>query len=163
VNRIHALDLTTGTEKSGSPVVIAASVSGSGVDAKGGKITFNNITENQRPGLLLANGELYIAFANHGFNPPYHGWLMAYNPSTLHQDWVFCTTPNAQSGGIWMGGDGVAADASGSLYFSTGNGTYDGPTSSGGKNDFGDSLLKLNASGAETDYFTPYNFQALDS
>ena len=107
--------------------MINANVPGNGVDAANGRITFNNITENQRPALLLVNGEIYVAFANHGFNPPYHGWLMAYNASTLHQDWVYFTTPNAQSGGIWMGGGGVAADASGSLYFSTGNGTYDGP------------------------------------
>jgi hypothetical protein len=162
VNRLHALDLTTGAEKFGGPVVITASVAGSGVDASGGVVSFNNITENQRAALLLANGEIYVAFANHGFNPPYHGWLMAYNPSTLHQDWVYCTTCNAQSGGIWMGGDGVAADSSGNLYFTTGNGTYDGP-SPGGKNDFGDSLLKLSPSGTVSDYFTPWNYAALDS
>ncbi|HST17662.1 MAG TPA: LamG-like jellyroll fold domain-containing protein, partial [Gaiellaceae bacterium] len=161
VNRLHALDLATGAEKTGSPIVIDANVPGNGVDAVSGRILFNNVTENQRASLLLSNGELYVAFANHGFNPPYHGWLMAYNPSTLQQDWVFCTTPNAQSGGIWMGGSGVAADSAGALYFSTGNGTYDGPGTN--KNDFGDSLLKLNSSGARTDYFTPYNFQALDT
>ena len=66
---------------------------------------------------------------------------MAYNASTLQQDWAFCTTPNAQSGGIWMGGDGIAADSAGSLFFSTGNGTFDGPNTSGG-NDFGDSLAE---------------------
>jgi fibronectin type 3 domain-containing protein len=163
VNRLHALDLATGAEKSGSPIVIDAHVPGNGVDAVNGTISFNNITENQRPGLLLANGELYIGFSNHGNNPPYHGWVMAYNPSTLHQDWVFCTTPNADKGGIWMGGDGIAADSSGNLYFSTGNGTFDGPSSSGGSNDFGDSLLKLNSSGARADFFTPYNYSALDN
>jgi hypothetical protein len=161
VNRLHALDITTGAEKFGGPVVIDAHVPGTGVDAVNGVISFNNITENQRPGLTLANGELYVGFANHGFNPPYHGWLMAYNPSTLHQDWVFCTTPNAQSGGIWMGGGGIGVDASGSLYFSTGNGTFDANT--GNKADYGDSLVKLNQNGAVSDYFTPYNYQALDN
>jgi chitodextrinase len=160
VNRLHALDITTGAEKFGGPIVIDAHVPGTGVDAVNGVISFNNITENQRAGLTLANGELYIAFANHGFNPPYHGWLMAYNPSTLHQDWVFCTTPNSQSGGIWMGGGGIGVDASGSLYFSTGNGTFDANT---GKADYGDSLVKLNQNGAVSDYFTPYNYQSLDN
>jgi hypothetical protein len=160
VNRLHALDLTTGAEKFGGPIVITANVPGNGVDAQGGRIIFNNITSNQRAGLLLVGGEVYVAFANHGFNPPYHGWLMAYNASTLHQDWVFCTTPNAQSGGIWMGGSGVGADSSGSVYFSTGNGTFDGPTGGG---DYGDSLLKLSPSGSLSDFFTPFNYAALDS
>ena len=163
VNRLHALDLTTGAEKFGGPIVIQASVPGNGGDSVNGTISFNNITENQRPALTLQNGEVYIGFSNHGNNPPYHGWLMAYNASTLHQDWVFCTTPNAMKGGIWMGGGGIGVDASGNLYFSTGNGTFDGPSSTGGSNDFGDSLLKLNPSGARTDFFTPYNYAALDS
>ena len=160
VNRLHALDPATGAEKNGGPVQITASVPGTGDGSQNGVITFNNITENQRPALLLANGELYIGFANHGNNPPYHGWLFAYNPATLHRDWVFVTTPNAHSGGIWMGGDGIAADSSGSLFFSTGNGTYDGPSGGG---DYGDTLLKLNPDGTIADYFTPYNYAALES
>jgi hypothetical protein len=143
--------------------VITASVPGNGVDAVKGVISFNNVTQNQRPAITLQNGEVYVGFSNHGFNPPYHGWVMAYNASTLHQDWVFCTTPNAQSGGVWMGGDGIAIDSSGNLFFATGNGTYDGPSTSGGSNDFGDTLLKLDPSGSRMDYFTPYNFQALDN
>src|SRR4029077_17527106 len=144
VNRLHALDLATGAEKFGGPIQITASVPGSGDGTSNGVVSFNNITENQRPGLLLVNGELYIGFANHGNNPPYHGWLMAYNASTLHQDWVFCTTPNTKKGGIWMVLAGLDVEASGNLFFSTGNGTFDGPSSTGGSNDFVDSLLKLN-------------------
>jgi hypothetical protein len=163
VNRLHAIDLSTGQEKFGGPVVINPQVPGTGVDAVNGKVSFNNITENQRASLLLVGGELYVAFANHGFNPPYHGWILAYNASTLHQDWAFNTTPNAQSGGVWMGGDGIAADSSGNLFFSTGNGTFD-QNSGGG--DYGDTLLKLTGGatgGNVSDYFTPFNYQALDS
>ena len=163
VNRLHALDLTTGAEKLGGPIAIQATVPGNGGDSVNGTISFNNITANQRPALTLQNGELYIGFSNHGNNPPYHGWLLAYNASTLHQDWAFCTTPNAMKGGIWMGGGGIGVDSSGNLYFSTGNGTFDGPSSSGGSNDFGDSLLKLNSNGTRTDFFTPYDYAALDS
>ena len=163
VNRIHALDLATGAEKLAGPIQIQATVPGNGGDSVNGTISFNNITSNQRPALTLQNGELYVAFANHGNNPPYHGWLMAYNASTLHQDWAFCTTPNSMKGGIWMGGDGIGVDSSGNLYFSTGNGTFDGPSSTGGSNDFGDSLLKVNQSGSRADFFTPYNYAALDS
>ena len=38
------------------------------------------------------------------------------------RSWRYCTTPNGESGGIWMGGDGVAADSTGNLYFITGDG-----------------------------------------
>ena len=159
VNRLHALDLSTGAEKDGGPVVINPQVAGTGIDAVGGKVSFNNITENQRASLLLVGNEVYVAFANHGNNPPYHGWVLAFNKSTLHQDWAFCTTCNADKGGIWMGGGGIAADASGNLFFATGNGTFD-QNSGGG--DYGDTLLKLTPSGAVGDYFTPYNYQSLD-
>ena len=111
VNRLHALDLSTGAEKFGGPVVINPQVPGTGVDAVNGTISFNNITENQRASLLLGRqGEVYVAFANHGDNPPYHGWVLAYNASTLHQDWAFAPPATPQSGGVWMGGDGIAAD-----------------------------------------------------
>jgi chitodextrinase len=131
VNRLHAIDLSTGAEKDGGPVVINPTVPGTGADAVNGMIPFNNITENQRASLLLSNGEVYVAFANHGNNPPYHGWVIAYNASTLHQDWAFCTTPNADKGGVWMGGDGLTADSSGNLFFSTDNGTFDENTNGG--------------------------------
>ena len=160
VNRLHALDLSTGAEKDGGPVVINPQVAGTGIDAVNGKVSFNNITENQRASLLLVGNELYVAFANHGNNPPYHGWVLAFNKSTLHQDWAFCTTCNADKGGIWMGGGGIAADSSGNLFFSTGNGTFD-QNSGGG--DYGDTLLKLSPSGTVSDYFTPYNYQTLDN
>ena len=163
VNRLHAIDLSTGQEKFDGPVVINPQVPGTGVDAVNGTVSFNNITENQRASLLLVGSEVYVAFANHGFNPPYHGWILAYNASTLQQDWAFNTTANAQSGGVWMGGDGIAADSSGNLFFATGNGTFD-QNSGGG--DYGDTLLKLTGGatgGTVSDYFTPFNYQALDT
>jgi Concanavalin A-like lectin/glucanases superfamily len=160
VNRLHALNLSTGAEVDGGPVVINPQVAGTGVDAVNGQVSFNKIGENQRASLLLVGNEVYVAFADHGFNPPYHGWVLAYNGSTLHQDWAFCTTCNSQSGGVWMGGGGVAADSAGNLFFSTGNGTFD---QNAGGGDYGDTLLKLNSSGAVSDYFTPYNYQALDN
>ena len=56
--------------------MINPQVPGTGVDAVNGKVSFNNITENQRASLLLVGSEVYVAFANHGFNPPYHGWVL---------------------------------------------------------------------------------------
>jgi hypothetical protein len=76
-----------------------------------------------RPGLLLANGTIYLAYASHCDTTPYHGWVLAYDALTFAQKGVFITTPNGIDGGIWMSGGGLAADANGNMYAATGNGT----------------------------------------
>jgi len=83
------------------------------------------VRQANRPGLLLENGHVIIAWASHCDNAPYQGWAISYNASTLAQEAAFNTEPNTSSGfdgGIWMSGDGVASDAGGNLYFATGNG-----------------------------------------
>src|SRR5208282_1349608 len=104
--RLHALDVTTGAEKFGGPVLIAASVPGTGYDNVNGTVTFSAFRHLQRPGLLLLNGILYLGFGSHGDVDDYHGWLMAYNAATLQQVAVFCDTPNGQEGAIWQSGGG---------------------------------------------------------
>src|SRR5713226_6377906 len=64
VQRPHALDLATGTEKFGGPVVIQAAVPGSGQGASAGVVSFDAFHENQRPGLLLDNGVVYVSWAS---------------------------------------------------------------------------------------------------
>ena len=54
--RLHALDVTTGSEKFGGPVVIQARVKGSGDGSVDGFVYFDPLRNNQRSGLLLANG-----------------------------------------------------------------------------------------------------------
>jgi chitodextrinase len=149
--RLHALDITTGAERFGSPVVVQASVPGTGDGSSGGQLPFNSLRENQRPALLLSNGVIYIGFASHGDRPPYHGWVLGYNATTLQQLMAYCDTPNGTQGGIWQSGMGLAADAAGNVYFMTGNGTFDANT---GGLDYGDSFVKLSPSGAVLDYFT---------
>jgi hypothetical protein len=56
VQKLHALDITNGKEKPGSPVVISATVQGSGDGAVGGKISFDPLRENPRAALLLVGG-----------------------------------------------------------------------------------------------------------
>ena len=148
VQRLHALDITTGTEKFGGPVVIQASVAGTGSGVKSGIIAFNALREGQRPGLLLSSGVVSIALAGHDDVAPYHGWVLGYNASSLQQVMVFNTTPNKADGGIWQSGGGVATDSAGNLYFATGNGGFD--ANSGGS-DYGDSVLKINPSGGVLD------------
>ena len=75
-HRLHALDITTGAEKFGGPKEITATVPGTGIDTDGqGNIKFNPPTQNQRAGLQLVNGVVYIPFASFSDTEPYHGWL----------------------------------------------------------------------------------------
>jgi hypothetical protein len=164
VYRLHALDITSGAEKFGGPVLISASVPGTGQGGSGGSVPFNYKRQGQRPGLLLVNGVVYIAFASgHSDVEPFHGWVLGYNAQALEQVAVFNTTPNGGAGGIWGAGGGIAADSLGDLFLVTGNGTFD--VNSGGA-EFGDSFVKLttNSGGlAVADYFTPFNQAALNS
>jgi chitodextrinase len=154
--RLHALSLLDGSEKFGGPVDITSAifVTGTGDGSSAGKVTFNTLREHQRPGLVLSQGVVYIAFASHGDNTPYHGWVLGYDKSTLALVSFFNANPNGSDSGIWMSGGAPAADATGNLYFLTGNGTFD--ANSGGS-DYGDSTVKLSTAGglSVASYFTP--------
>ncbi len=158
--RLYALDITSGAPKFGGPETIAASVPGTGSGSSGGTLTFSAFIENQRPALTLANGQVYIGWSSHGDLFNWHGWLIAYNAATLARDYVYCTTPNGGEGGIWMSGGGISVDASGDLYFSTGNGTFDANT--GGK-DYSMAVEKMSPSLGILDYFSPYNESSLSN
>src|SRR5882762_10354968 len=167
--RLHALDLATGNEKFNGPANISSAITvpGSGdrdstCPASVGSVAFCPLRENQRPGLLLLNGKVYVAWASHGDNQPYHGWVIGYDAADLAQaPVVFNTTPNGGLGGIWMSGTGPAADADGNIYVITGNGTFD---TAAPRTNYGDSFIKLNpASGLSVaDFFTPFNESFLD-
>ena len=158
VHRLHALDITTGADKL-TPVVVDGSV----MNSQGNTVWFhtNNLSQCQRPALLLSNGTLFVAYGSNGCDLHSFGWVMAYNPSNLQQLAVFNTAPtpnpNLQTGAsLWMSGSGIAVDDSGSLYISTANGPYDAVSN------WGDSVLRLgfnslNNSISVTDYFTPFD------
>jgi hypothetical protein len=155
--RLHALDILTGAERSGSPVVIQASVPGTGAGSVNGEIAFLPVHQLQRGGLLLLNGVVYIPFGSYNDVPPYHGWIFGYDASTLQQALVWNSTPNGKGAGIWMAGASLSADAGGNIYAITGNGTFDADS---GGSDYGDSLVKLTPAGntfTVADYFTPSN------
>ncbi len=156
--RLHAIDLATGNEQSYGPANIAATYPGNADGTS--TTTFVDQQENQRPGLALVNGTVYIAWASHEDTTPFYGWIMGYNASNLAQTSVFNVDPNIPSspltegvgdGGIWMSGGAPAADSSGNLYVITANGAFDPTTSN-----YGDTLLQLSPSlSVSNNYFTP--------
>lgn len=157
VQRLHALDITTGLERTNSPVVVQATVAGTGAGSANGALSYSPYTQNVRPALSLVNGTIYFAAASLEDLYDYHGWVFAYDAQSLNLMGVFCTTPAGSRGGIWQAGGGMAADAAGNLYVQTGNGTFN--ASQGGQ-DYGNSIVKLQVSSAglnPVDYFTPYN------
>jgi hypothetical protein len=161
-HRLHAIDITTGNEKSSGPTLIAATV-----NVPGGTVTFDGLHHLNRPGLLWLNGVIYLAYASHCDNTPYHGWLLAYDASNLAQKAAFLSTPEATSNGglagFWMSGAGVAADSNANIFITTGNGDFD--TTNVPATLLGDTVMKLFFNGTSVslvDYFTPYNQGSLD-
>ncbi len=159
VHRLHALDVATGEEKPGSPVVIEASLPGTGDGTTA--VTFKPWLYKERAGLLLLNGVVYTSWSSHCDSGNYHGWLISYDAKTLDRVAVYTSTPNWEAGSIWQSGAAPAADGNGNIYIVTGNGTFD---AAAGGADLGDSVIKLSVSHGlrVTDYFTPFNAGQLD-
>ncbi len=172
-HQLHALDIGSGAEKLGGPVVIKGSVKGTGDGNDGaGKVPFNSKIQNNRSALLLVGGQVVIVWASHGDQGPYHGWVTSYDATTLKQKYIFNISPNGvtngyplAAGGIWMGGAGPAADTAGNVFFVTGNGHFD--LTGSNKPAYGDSIMRLDAVAGGGfkigDYFTPANQQGLNN
>ncbi len=143
-SRLHALDLATGAEKFGGPVLISDP-------------TMAPMHKLQRPGLLLANGNVYVGIGSMQDMQPYHGLLFSFNAQTLAQQAVWVTTPTGSEGGIWMGSSAPAVDEFGNLYVTTGNGSFDGTVN------FGEAVVKLSPGLQVMDYFAPYNYATYDA
>lgn len=166
VQYLHAIDIRTGAQKPNSPVSITATVNGSGDGSVNGKITFNPETQNQRPGLLLYKGVVYIAWASHCDGDPYHGWVIGYDAKTLQQRYVYNNTADGKEAGIWMSGQAPAVDGKGFIYVTTGNGTVG---KNGNPNDpinRGESIVKLSTTSGNLkveDFFTPAEYPDLEA
>jgi hypothetical protein len=160
--RLHALDLSKGSELFGGPTEIQATFPGSGASSSNGKVVFDPAQYKERTGLLLLNGVVYTAWASHCDTPPYTGWIIGYKESTLAQTSALNVTPNGSDGAIWMSQAGLAADSSGYIYPLVANGTFDtklNASSFPSKGDYGNAFLKLSTSGglAVADYFEMKN------
>jgi hypothetical protein len=143
-HRLHALSAVTGKEALGGPVLISDP-------------DLAPLYKFQRPGLLLANGIIYVGFGSVEDIEPYHGMLFGFDENTLAQRGVFNVTPHGSEGGIWMSGASPTADSSGNIYISTGNGNVNGTSN------FGESIVKLSPALEELDFFTPYNYATYDA
>jgi hypothetical protein len=158
--RLNALNIATGAQKFGGPITIQASVPGTNSDSSGGVVSLTTSCI-QRTALLLANNDVYL-----GFGSCHSGWLVAYSAKTtpMAQIGVFNASPNldgegtyASAGGVWMGGGGPAADSSGNVYITTGNGPWNPAQGS-----YADSVLKFSPTLTLEDYFTPDDYQYMD-
>ena len=156
--RLHALDVSTGAEKFGAPVVITAQVPGIGDSSINGTVAFVAGQHIQRPALLLLNGIVYVSFGAHGDQAPYHGWMMGYNAGNVQQQTAIANfTPNGSGGSVWQSGRGPTADDQGNIYVVTANGNSDETTS------YSDNILRLTPGDLSiSDWFAPFNVQTLN-
>ncbi len=157
-HHLHALDIITGNERPGSPVLIQAQ----STSLKGHVTTFNSLHQKNRPGLLLMNGMIYMAFGSNYCNDGDTGWLLSYDTATLSQQAVFNTSPDYGLVSIWQAGVGPSADQNGNIYVETAESAspYDVPN---GGQTYCNSILKLAPNLTVADYFTPYTVAYLNS
>jgi hypothetical protein len=152
-------------------VTVEGSMPGRGIDAIDvageSRVPFVADKHLQRPGLLLHKGYVHLAFASHGDEGPFHGWIFSYRATDLKGGPSFLTSPvglsNMIGAGIWQSGMGLTVDEQGYVYASTGNGDF-----SEADHDWGNSMLKLEFSPAtvsftKLDHFTPFNQKELNA
>jgi hypothetical protein len=159
--RIHALDVTNGSELFNGPKEITASYPTAG----GGTTTMDPGAYKDRAGLLLLNGEVYTTWGSHCDFDPYTGWIIAYSGSTLARTRVLNIAPNSNNLGpaIWQSGGAPAADDNGYIYLLAANGVFETTLDANGfpnMGDYGNSFLKLSTAGgtlAVADYFAMWN------
>ena len=164
--RIHALDLGSLADKVAPEVIVASHTLRNGTT-----FNFNATYQRQRPGLLLANGNVYAgfgSFCDFAANLS-RGWLLGWTTGTLTPllaNQVFDTQPTSPDNfflsSIWMSGYGPATDDSGNILFVTGNSDYSGTTYDGVSN-IQESVVKVSSDlSTVLDVFTPSNQANLD-
>ncbi len=162
-HHLHAIDITTGAEKFGGPTEIKGTWKGTGIGNDGnGNIPFDPEPQNQRSGLQLVNGVVYVPFASFSDVEPYHGWLFAIDAHTMQILAYLNVTPSTEGGGMWMGGAAPVVDTDGSIYVQTADGEF---TMNAGGADIGDSTLRIKLNGSSldiVDWFTPFNQDCLN-
>jgi hypothetical protein len=180
---LHAVDLLDLSDRPGSPTEIRGAVQGSTSDAMldammTSQVRFDPLRQLQRPGLLLQDGNIWIAFGAACDITPYHGWVMTYDARTLAQTGIFSATrrggdpaaawgnpvaSTGSGGGIWQGGRGPASTGTGDVFLTTGN-VFDIPSMLDESN-FSNAVVRLRqGSGgiSVSDWYMPDNWADLD-
>jgi len=158
-HHLHALDITTGNEQAGSPVLITATSTSN----KGHVTVFNSKHQKNRPGLLLLNGVLYLGFGSNYCNDSNSGWVLSYDAASLSQLAVFNASPDYGLTSIWQAGVGLTADADGNIFVETAEAGGNGFDVPNGGQTYCNSVLKLSPSLTVADYFTPWNVAYLNT
>lgn len=164
--RAHALDLGSLTDKVTPQIVTASHTLTDGT-----AFVFNAKYQRQRPGLLLANGNVYAGFGSFcDFSANLsRGWLLGWNAATLtplSANEVIDIQPTSPNNfflsSIWMSGYAPATDDSGNVLFVTGNSDPSGTTYDGVTN-IQESVVKVSPNLTNVvDLFTPSNQATLD-
>jgi fibronectin type 3 domain-containing protein len=204
VQRLHAINIADGTDKAtpfligdtvsgntnNTPIYVYGTGDGSVTDPYNGTgkqvVQFNGLREAERGALNLVNNSVYVEWASHGDNGPYHGFVAKWDIANITTTGfsltgVLCTSPNNGLAGIWQGAGRLAFESDGSaFYFETGNGSGGAPTLDANgfptNANYNEALVKVVADTSTTatnqnsngwglkaaDYFIPYNVSALD-
>lgn len=168
VQRLHALNLTSGAEMLGGPTDIEATFPGTGDNSSNGNVIFDPKQYKERPGLLLLNHVVYTSWSSHCDIRPYTGWVIGYHSFSLKQFSVLNLAPNGSGASVWASGAGPAADAQGNIYLLAANGTFETTLDAAGfppQGDFGNAFLKLSVTPrfGVADYFNMFNTVAESS
>jgi hypothetical protein len=160
VHRLHALDITSGEEKYGGPIVISATSTSNQEQVT----VFNSLHQLNRPGLLLLNGTIYIGFGSNSCNDDNSGWVLAYDETSLAQTAVFNTSPDHGLTSIWQTGNGLAADENNNIFVETAESCTSCYNIPQGGQTYSNSVLKLDPTYLTVgDYFTPWDVAFLNA
>ena len=139
VHTLHALRLTNGTHAR-RPLSLEGATyrPGHGLPVQ----TFRGAARKQRAGLLMTNVNgrktVFIACGTVLETAgSARGWVIACDVETNTVGAAWSAASRFSGGGIWMAGQGLAADDEGFIYALTGNGSFDGVT------EFGECFIKL--------------------
>jgi polyvinyl alcohol dehydrogenase (cytochrome) len=149
-HELFAVDLSSGQLIAGFPIMVDPHY------PRGGAA----VNQLQRAGLALDGGRILIGYGgNDGDCSTYWGWLVSAPMDGTTGLSSFQVDPSHTEGAIWAAGNAPAVDAAGDVFVATGNG-HGNSTSDP---EYGDSVVKLNASASPLDWWAPPNWQLLDS
>ncbi len=149
-HELFALDLTSGQPVTGFPLPVDPPFPAGG----------SAVNQLQRPGLALDGNRVLIGYGgNDGDCATYWGWLVSVAVDGSGTQNAFQVDPGHTEGAIWGSGNAPAIDATGNVFLATGNGAGNSTSNP----EYGDTVVKLNATATPLDFWAPPNWQSLDS